>query len=167
MTPCLLLPRVPWRTNLIMKRIVVDLRGLKERPHARYTDCYKLRLQPTFATTAHSISPIYCPISLISVKIYETISPNNPRISASNQRDPITQVRWMWCWLISGRSWVRNLAGAQDCIDCFHGFVPLTLSCRTTYTGWFKYDRDCLHLFTHKSVPVIFEPPCIYVVLHR
>ena len=28
--------------------------------------------------------------------------------------------------------------------------------------GWFKYDRDCLHLFTHKSVPVIFEPPCSY-----
>jgi len=29
------------------------------------------------------------------------------------------------------------------------------------YTRCFKYDRDCLHLFTHKSVPVIFEPPCI------
>ena len=28
-------------------------------------------------------------------------------------------------------------------------------------TRWFKYDRECLHLFTHKSVPVIFEPPCI------
>jgi len=22
-------------------------------------------------------------------------------------------------------------------------------------------------LFTHKSVPVIFEPPCTFVVLHR
>ena len=30
----------------------------------------------------------------------------------------------------------------------------------TSYTRWFKYDRDCLHLFTHKSVLVIFEPPC-------
>ena len=30
------------------------------------------------------------------------------------------------------------------------------------YTRWFKYDRDiCGGLFTHKSVPVIFEPPCI------
>jgi hypothetical protein len=29
-------------------------------------------------------------------------------------------------------------------------------------TRWFKYDRVCLHLFTHKSVPVIFEPPCIF-----
>ena len=29
------------------------------------------------------------------------------------------------------------------------------------YTRWFKYDRDCLHLFTYKLVPVIFEPPCI------
>ena len=28
------------------------------------------------------------------------------------------------------------------------------------YTRWFKYDRDCLHLFTYKLVPVIFEPPC-------
>jgi len=30
------------------------------------------------------------------------------------------------------------------------------------YTKWFKYDRDLCGLFTHKSVPVIFEPPCIY-----
>ena len=30
------------------------------------------------------------------------------------------------------------------------------------YIRWFKYDWDCLHLFTHKSVPVIFEPPCIW-----
>ena len=28
-------------------------------------------------------------------------------------------------------------------------------------TRWFKYDRDICGLFTHKSVPVIFEPPCI------
>ena len=27
-------------------------------------------------------------------------------------------------------------------------------------TRWFKYDRDWFGLFTHKSVPVIFEPPC-------
>ena len=30
-------------------------------------------------------------------------------------------------------------------------------------TRWFKYDRDLCGLFTHKSVPVIFEPPCISV----
>jgi len=30
-------------------------------------------------------------------------------------------------------------------------------------TRWFKYDRDLCGLFTHKSVPVIFEPPCIYL----
>ena len=29
-------------------------------------------------------------------------------------------------------------------------------------TRWFKYDRDLCGLFTHKSVPVIFERPCIY-----
>ena len=29
-------------------------------------------------------------------------------------------------------------------------------------TRWFKYDRDCLHLFTYKLVPVIFEPPCMW-----
>jgi hypothetical protein len=28
-------------------------------------------------------------------------------------------------------------------------------------TRWFKYDRDLCGLFTHKSVPVIFEPPCV------
>ena len=28
-------------------------------------------------------------------------------------------------------------------------------------TRWFKYDRDKCGLCTHKSVPVIFEPPCI------
>jgi hypothetical protein len=28
-------------------------------------------------------------------------------------------------------------------------------------TRWFKYDQDLCGLFTHKSVPVIFEPPCI------
>jgi hypothetical protein len=28
-------------------------------------------------------------------------------------------------------------------------------------TRWFKYDRDLCGLFTYKSVPVIFEPPCI------
>jgi len=33
-------------------------------------------------------------------------------------------------------------------------------SVRIDNTRRYKYDRDCLHLFTHKSVPVIFEPPC-------
>jgi len=28
-------------------------------------------------------------------------------------------------------------------------------------TRWFKYDRDICGLFTQKSVPFIFEPPCI------
>jgi hypothetical protein len=31
------------------------------------------------------------------------------------------------------------------------------------YTRWFKYDRDLCGLFTHKSVPVIFEPLCTYI----
>jgi len=31
------------------------------------------------------------------------------------------------------------------------------------YTRWFKYDRDWCGLFTHKSVPVIYEPPCILI----
>jgi hypothetical protein len=32
-------------------------------------------------------------------------------------------------------------------------------------TRWFKYDRDLCGLFTHKSVPVIFEPPCTYLLI--
>ena len=38
-----------------------------------------------------------------------------------------------------------------------------TESCVSESTRWFKYDRDKCALFTHKSVPVIFEPPCISV----
>jgi len=29
-------------------------------------------------------------------------------------------------------------------------------------TRWFKYDWNICGLFTQKSVPVIFEPPCIF-----
>jgi hypothetical protein len=32
------------------------------------------------------------------------------------------------------------------------------------YTRWFKYDRDKLWLVYTQIVPVIFEPPCIYIV---
>jgi len=32
--------------------------------------------------------------------------------------------------------------------------------CYVVSTRWFKYDRDICGLFTQKSVPVIFEPPC-------
>jgi hypothetical protein len=39
------------------------------------------------------------------------------------------------------------------CMPCQSCSIPL-------YTRWFKYDRDLCGLFTHKSVPVIFEPPC-------
>jgi hypothetical protein len=31
------------------------------------------------------------------------------------------------------------------------------------YTRWFKYDRDWFSLNQTESVPVIFEPPCIYL----
>ena len=34
------------------------------------------------------------------------------------------------------------------------------------YTRWFKYDRDCLCVNLATSVPVIFEPPCIYTHTH-
>ena len=40
------------------------------------------------------------------------------------------------------------------------GYRPAASSVH--YTKWFKYDRDIWGLFTHKSVRVIFEPPCIY-----
>ena len=39
--------------------------------------------------------------------------------------------------------------------------------CVCIYTRWFKYDRDICGLFTHNSVPVIFEPPCIYTGCNR
>ena len=34
-------------------------------------------------------------------------------------------------------------------------------------TRWFKYDRGLCGLFTHKSVPVIFELPCTYAYYTR
>ena len=39
----------------------------------------------------------------------------------------------------------------------------LQMPALSTYliTRWFKYDRDICGLFTQKSAPVIFEPPCI------
>jgi len=54
----------------------------------------------------------------------------------------------------------------------FHSYQNLIKIEFSRNTGWFKYDRDCLHLFTHKSVPVIFEPPCIFekysnIILHE
>ena len=42
--------------------------------------------------------------------------------------------------------------------------VPISLvPALVIITRWFKYDRGLCGLFTHKSVPVIFEPPCITV----
>jgi hypothetical protein len=34
--------------------------------------------------------------------------------------------------------------------------------CRLSTTRWFKYDRDKLWLIYTQSVPVIFEPPCMF-----
>jgi hypothetical protein len=34
------------------------------------------------------------------------------------------------------------------------------------YTRWFKYDRDDLCVNKSQFVPVIFEPPCIYIYIH-
>jgi hypothetical protein len=33
------------------------------------------------------------------------------------------------------------------------------------YTRWFKYDRDYLCVNKSQFVPVIFEPPCIYLFI--
>jgi hypothetical protein len=44
----------------------------------------------------------------------------------------------------------------HNCIPCGICTTQLT----RVSTRWFKYDRDLCGLFTHKSVPVIFEPPC-------
>jgi hypothetical protein len=34
------------------------------------------------------------------------------------------------------------------------------------YTRWFKYDRDYLCVNKSQFVPVIFEPPCIYIYIY-
>jgi hypothetical protein len=35
-----------------------------------------------------------------------------------------------------------------------------------SYTRWFKYDRDYLCVNKSQFVPVIFQPPCTYLILH-
>ena len=42
-------------------------------------------------------------------------------------------------------------------------FVPMFICCISlTYTRWFKYDREKLWLVYTQTVPVIFEPPCMF-----
>ena len=36
-----------------------------------------------------------------------------------------------------------------------------------TYTRWFKYDRDYLCVNKSQFVPVIFEPPCTYLLAYK
>jgi len=48
----------------------------------------------------------------------------------------------------------------QDMFVCLQ-LLSCDLSGSHVDTRWFKYDRDWCGLFTHKSVLVIFEPPCI------
>jgi hypothetical protein len=38
--------------------------------------------------------------------------------------------------------------------------------CVCICTRWFKYDRDKLSLVYTQTVPVIFEPPCMYVCMY-
>jgi hypothetical protein len=47
--------------------------------------------------------------------------------------------------------------------DLFLALVPLTEY--HVYTRWFKYDRDKLWLVCTQIVPVIFEPPCVYIYM--
>jgi hypothetical protein len=51
-------------------------------------------------------------------------------------------------------------SGGQQSIT-FQKIWIFQVKLQLKYTRWFKYDRDLCGLFTHKSVPVIFEPPCI------
>ena len=42
-------------------------------------------------------------------------------------------------------------------------FIVLSLPHVRLYTRWFKYDRNWLCVNKSQFVPVIFEPPCIYI----
>jgi hypothetical protein len=60
---------------------------------------------------------------------------------------------WIWVkYFLFLHSWLAYLLN-----------IACVCVCVCIYTRWFKYDRDCLHLFTYKLVPVILEPPCIYI----
>jgi LSD1 subclass zinc finger protein len=52
------------------------------------------------------------------------------------------------CWVTRGPRWGPG--------------VSTKISLLFSYTRWLKYDRDKLWLVYTQSVPVIFEPPCIF-----
>jgi len=53
----------------------------------------------------------------------------------------------------------------QKCIDNKMIFIcSIEFLVPMKSTRWFKYDRELCGLFTHKSVPIIFEPLCIWLV---
>ena len=43
-------------------------------------------------------------------------------------------------------------------------FMKKTNKYSCNYTRWFKYDRDKLWLVYTQIVPVIFEPPCTFII---
>ena len=60
----------------------------------------------------------------------------------------------------------RTRAHTQICnIYCFSTAKMIReLASVLRYTRWFKYDRDWLCVNKSQFVPVIFEPPCTYIV---
>ena len=73
----------------------------------------------------------------------------------------LIRIKFEICWIYWTIWWVliQSISWNNKIFLTFRG--PCIISYSFWYTRWFKNDRDCLHLFTHKSIPVIFEPPCI------
>jgi hypothetical protein len=63
------------------------------------------------------------------------------------------------------RDWSNIKAELRQCSQSYDRYFKAKFPkfVRTTNTRWFKYDRDKPWLVYTQSVPVIFEPPCIWL----
>ena len=57
----------------------------------------------------------------------------------------------------SGKKCFRKVSNGVGACKCVYIYIYIHI-----YTRWFKYDRDKLWRVYTQSVPVIFEPPCIW-----
>jgi hypothetical protein len=70
----------------------------------------------------------------------------------------------------SSRSYLNHLVQSESAFHTgkhlitLQGLVTIeTVTTKMENTRWFKYDRDDLCVNKSQFVPVIFEPPCIFV----
>jgi len=93
-------------------------------------------------------------------KIFPSSMPESSYLFLFQYCDWIVGLKFLFVLFPFSRG--TNVRKFHDKQSTVLSLVISALGVKCSNTRWFKYDRDCLHLFTHKLVPVIFEPPCTY-----